>query len=82
VHRALLERRQDQRADLTPADEGAAAAPAEEIGEVELLATDSLAEVSVKVAAQLGPELPADIEVILVPTLVAVAGSCVFEHLW
>jgi len=79
VHRAVLQGGEDQGADLAPSDECAAASPAEEIGEVEVLVTDPLAQVS----PQLLAKLSADIEVIVATAVMgAVARSGVFEHLW
>jgi hypothetical protein len=78
VHRAVLQCAEDQRADLAPPDEGAAAAPAEQVAEVDLLAPDALMEVP----TEFGTELPAEVEsVVTVAVSLAVTGSGVFEHL-
>jgi hypothetical protein len=83
VHWPVLEGGEDQRADFAAPDEGAAAASAEEIAEVEVLTADALAKVPVEVSAKLFAEPSTDIKVIVVPAVwTAVTRSCLFEHLW
>jgi hypothetical protein len=78
VHRPVLERGEDQGADLAPPDEGAAASAAEQVGKIELLVADALA----KVPAQLLSDLVAEVKAILAVAMsLAVTNSSVFEHL-